>query len=77
MSLASGALLGLSSGLAPGPLPALVLVGSKVLVALLAARSRDWLAGRLYRRVMRVLASLLACFALLLFREGLRYLAVI
>jgi threonine/homoserine/homoserine lactone efflux protein len=48
----------------------LLLVGSKVLVVLLAARSRDWLAGRPYRVLMRVLAALLAFFALLLFREG-------
>ena len=48
----------------------LLLVGSKVLVVMLAARSRDWLAGRPYRVVGRVLAVLLAFFALLLFREG-------
>jgi threonine/homoserine/homoserine lactone efflux protein len=53
----------------------LLLVGSKVLIALLAGRSRDLLAGRPYRVVMRVLAGLLALFALLLFREGLRLLA--
>ena len=40
------------------------------LVVLLAARSRDLLAGRPYRVVMGVLAVLLAFFALLLFREG-------
>ncbi len=55
----------------------LLLVGSKVGVALMAGRSRDLLAGRPYRVVMRVLAVLLAVFALLLFREGLRHLAVI
>jgi threonine/homoserine/homoserine lactone efflux protein len=55
----------------------LLLVGSKVLVAVMAGRSRDLLAGRPYRLVMRVLALLLAFFALLLFREGLRHLAVI
>ena len=55
----------------------LLLVGSKALVALLAGRSRDWLAGRPYRVVLRVLAVLLGVFALLLFREGLKYLAVI
>ena len=55
----------------------LLLVGSKVLIALLAARSRGFLAGRPYRAVMRVLAVLLALFALLLFREGLKLLAVI
>jgi threonine/homoserine/homoserine lactone efflux protein len=55
----------------------LLLVGSKVGVALLAGRSRDLLAGRPYRVAMRILAVLLAVFALLLFREGLRHLAVI
>jgi threonine/homoserine/homoserine lactone efflux protein len=43
----------------------LLLVGSKVLVVLLAARSRDLLARRPYRVAMRVLAVLLAympCF---------------
>jgi hypothetical protein len=55
----------------------LLLVGSKVGVALMAGRSRDLLAGRPYRVVMRVLAVLLGFFALLLFREGLRHLAVI
>jgi threonine/homoserine/homoserine lactone efflux protein len=55
----------------------LLLVGSKVLVALTAGRSRDLLAGRPYRVMMRVLAVLLALFALLLFREGLKHLAVI
>jgi threonine/homoserine/homoserine lactone efflux protein len=53
-----------------------LLVGSKVLVALLAGRSRDLLAGRPYRVVMRALGVLLGGFALLLFREGLRILAI-
>lgn len=55
----------------------LLLVGSKMLLSLLAARSRDLLAGRPYRVVMRVLAGLLGVFAVLLFREGLKHLAVI
>ena len=55
----------------------LLLVGSKVMVALLAGRSRNLLAGRPYQAAMRVLAVLLALFALLLFREGLKHLAVI
>ena len=55
----------------------LLLVGSKLVLALLVARSRDLLAGRTYRTVMSVLAVLLGLFALLLFREGLRLLAVI
>ena len=52
----------------------LLLVGSKVMVALLTGRYRDLLAGRTYRVVMRVLAVMLALFALLLFRDGLRHL---
>ena len=55
----------------------LLLVGAKVMVALLAARSRNLLAGRPYRVAMRILALLLGVFALLLFREGLENLAVI
>jgi threonine/homoserine/homoserine lactone efflux protein len=55
----------------------LLLVGSKVGVALLAGRSRNLLAGRAYRVVMRVLAVMLALFALLLFHEGFKHLAVI
>jgi threonine/homoserine/homoserine lactone efflux protein len=55
----------------------LLLVGSKVGVALLAGRSRNLLAGRPYRVTMRVLAVILTLFALLLFREGLKHLALI
>ena len=55
----------------------LLLVGSKVGVALLAGRSRDLLTGERYRVAMRVLAVLLGFFALLLFREGLKNLRVI
>ena len=55
----------------------LLLVGSKVLVVLLAARSRNLLAGRPYQLVMRVLAALLAFFAFLLFREGWTHLAAL
>lgn len=54
-----------------------LLVGSKIGVALLAGRSRHLLAGRGYRVTMRVLAVLLATFALLLFREGLKHLGLI
>ena len=52
----------------------LLLVGSKVLVVLLAARSRELLAGRPYRVAMRALAVLLAFFAFLLCREGWKHL---
>ena len=50
----------------------LLLIGSKVLVALLAGRSRALLSGRWYRVVLRALSVLLALLALLLFRDGLR-----
>jgi len=52
----------------------LVLVGSKVTIALLAGRSRQFLNSRGYRIVMRLLGILLAVFAGLLFRQGLHYL---
>jgi len=42
----------------------------------MAGRSRELLARRPYRVVMRVLAVLLGFLALLLFREGLKHLAV-
>jgi hypothetical protein len=42
-----------------------------------AISSRDLLAGRAYGFAMRVLAGLLGVFALLLFREGLKLLAVV
>jgi threonine/homoserine/homoserine lactone efflux protein len=55
----------------------LLLVGSKVVVALLAGRARELLAGRPYRLVMRFLGVLLGLFAFLLFREGWKQLAVL
>ena len=52
-----------------------MLVGSKVALALLTARSRAFLSGRLYGLVMRALGVLLVCFAVLLFREGFKHLS--
>lgn len=49
-----------------------LLVGSKIVVALLAAKSSNLLGGRSYRLLMRFLAVLLVLFSLLLFREGWR-----
>jgi threonine/homoserine/homoserine lactone efflux protein len=54
----------------------LLLVGSKVTVALLVGRSRQLLAGRGYRIAMRTLGILLALFALFLFRDGLKQLGI-
>jgi threonine/homoserine/homoserine lactone efflux protein len=52
----------------------LALVGSKVLIALMAGRSRQFLGGRAYRLVMGLLGIMLAVFAVLLFCQGIRYL---
>ena len=50
------------------------LVGSKVVVAVLASRFRGVLAGRGYLLVMRLLGLALVAFALMLARDGLRLL---
>ena len=55
----------------------LLLVGAKVMLGLLAGRSRDLLTGRASRMAMRLLAVMLALFALLPLRDGLKHLAVI
>jgi threonine/homoserine/homoserine lactone efflux protein len=47
------------------------IVGSKVLVAFVAGRSRNLLIGKAYGAVMRALGLALLLFAFLLFREGL------
>jgi threonine/homoserine/homoserine lactone efflux protein len=54
----------------------LMLVGSKVVLALVAGRSSKFLSGWPYRVTMRVLGALLAVFGLLLLHEGLKYFAV-
>ncbi len=48
----------------------LCLVGSKIVIALLAGQSRQFLAGKNYVYLMRVLGVLLLIFALGLFYEG-------
>ena len=53
------------------------LVGSKVCLAMVVGRSRGFLTGKGYVYVMRVLAALLAFFALVLFRDGLVLLGVV
>jgi len=51
------------------------LVWSKVIVAVATSRARGFVSGRGYRIVMRVLAVLLAVFALGLLREGILLIA--
>ena len=48
-----------------------LLVGSKLVVALIAARSRPFLKGRSYDLTVRALGLLLCLFALVLFRDGI------
>lgn len=50
----------------------LLLVGSKVLLALAAGRSRKFLQGPMYRLIMYVLGGLLALFAVLLICDGIQ-----
>ncbi len=50
------------------------LVGTKIVMAVFAGQSRQWLSGRGYRIVNRVLAMLLLVFALVLVRDGIRFL---
>ncbi|MBW2485856.1 MAG: LysE family transporter [Deltaproteobacteria bacterium] len=52
----------------------LLLVGSKVVLALVAERSRSFLKGRLYIWVMRVLGVLLIIFSIVLLRDGFKLL---
>lgn len=53
------------------------LVGSKMVLAIVAARSRELLAGAVYRYVMRILGGALLILAFLLVREGLVFLHVL
>ncbi len=65
-----------SSGLAVAAFLAafyLSLVGSKVMIVIMAGRSRQFLDSRAYRVVMRLPGIMLAVFAVLLFRQGLQY----
>jgi len=50
------------------------LVGSKVLLAAIAGKSRHFLTGRSYIYIMRVLGIVLLVFAFVLFRDALRLL---
>ncbi|MFA6562470.1 MAG: LysE family transporter [Verrucomicrobiia bacterium] len=54
-----------------------LLVGGKLCVAVLAAKSRTLLTGGGYRLIMRTLGVLLAAFALFFFWDGLKYLGII
>jgi threonine/homoserine/homoserine lactone efflux protein len=52
------------------------LIGSKISLAFVAARSRRLLSGKCYRLVMRILGVALLVLAFLLIREGVGYLGL-
>lgn len=54
-----------------------LLVGSKILLAVLVGRSKSFLNGILYIYTMRFLGLILCVLALLLFRDGLNLLGII
>jgi threonine/homoserine/homoserine lactone efflux protein len=53
------------------------LVGSKIVIALAAGRSRQFLGGRAYVTIMRLLGLLLLAFAMMLLKDGLRMMGCI
>lgn len=53
------------------------LVGSKMLMAIVAARSKRLLAGKLYRYVMRILGVALIALGFVMLQEGLVFLHVL
>lgn len=55
----------------------LLLVGSKIVLALVVERSRSFLEGPVYIWVIRILGALLLLFSIILFRDGLRLFGVI
>ena len=55
----------------------LLLVGSKMMLAVLAAKSKSLLRGRWYRYTMQFLGLCLCLLAVLLFRDGLVLMAVL
>ena len=55
----------------------LLLVGSKITLALIVGKSKAFLTGRSYLIVMRILGILLCVFAWLLFRDGFQYFGIL
>jgi threonine/homoserine/homoserine lactone efflux protein len=55
----------------------LCLVGAKIVLAVLAGRTRGFLKGKSYRYLMKTLGLILCVFALLLYRDGLHLLGII
>lgn len=53
------------------------LCGSKMLLAVVTGQSRDFLSGRVYRLILAAMGVALAVFAIMLFRDGFRYLGLL
>ena len=49
----------------------LLLIGSKVCLAALVSRSREFLQGKWYLWILRLLGAVMICLAVLLFQEGI------
>ncbi len=54
-----------------------LLVGSKITLALIAGKSRAFLTGRIYIFIMKALGFILCIFAGILFRDSLRYAGIL
>jgi uncharacterized membrane protein YdcZ (DUF606 family) len=54
----------------------LLLIGSKILIALIVERSKDFLQGRAYLYIIRTTGLILMLFAVLFFKEGVIMLKV-
>lgn len=55
----------------------LLLVGSKVLLAVLVARSAAFMSGRIYFYMIRLLGAMLGLLAVFLFYDGMRLLGIV
>ena len=54
-----------------------LLVGSKILLAILVGKSKSFLVGNVYIYTMRFLGLVLCVLAFVLFRDGLKLLGII
>jgi threonine/homoserine/homoserine lactone efflux protein len=55
----------------------LLLVGSKIILAVITGKSRTFMSGSAYILIMRVLGMILCIFAGILFRDSLRYIGIL
>lgn len=53
----------------------ITIIGSKVVIAIVADKSRNFLKGRIYQWILRVLGMLLIVLALILIKDGVNYLS--